>query len=93
MMTLLHDSQYTPPLLLRMIVAPLPVTVVLCRFPDPIEVVVFSTIDSDVMFMMVLFIMFSNAKDNELQGHDPSTQHAVLLMPWLLMLTILLSAC
>ena len=76
-----------------MIVAPLPVIVMLCRFPDPTEVVVFSVTDSDVMFMMVLFIMFSNAKDNELQGHDPSTQHVVLLMPWLLMVTTLLSVC
>jgi len=45
MMKSLHDSQYTPPLLLHMIVATLPVIVMLCRFPDPIGVVVFSVTD------------------------------------------------
>ena len=51
-MTSLHDSQYTPPLLLHIIVAPLPAIVMLCRFPDPIGVVVCSVTDSDVMLPM-----------------------------------------
>ena len=54
MMTSLHDSQYTPPLLLHMIVAPLPVIVML--FSDPLGVVVFSVTDYDVMFIVELLV-------------------------------------
>jgi len=39
----------------------IPVIVMLCRFPDPIGVVVFSATDSDVMFIMELLVRFCKA--------------------------------
>ena len=52
-----------------MIVAPLPVIVMLYRFPDPIVVLVLSVTDADVMFNIISLSACCNALQREYQGH------------------------
>ena len=75
-----HDSQYTLPLLLHMIVTLLPVIVMLVSLPDPIVVVLFRTTDSDVILMIVLLSILSKAVDSEEHVHSPFTQHCHYLL-------------
>ena len=75
-----------------MIVTLLPVIVMLVSLPDPIVVVLFRAINSDVILMILLLSILTKAVYSEEHAHSPCTQHSVLSLP-LLLLTVITLLC